>query len=309
MKVVILCGPPGAGKTTYAVAQCAANPNLVRINKDDLRLELLGVTKGQKRDRKEVKQTDKNIILPEQELRLAAALQAGKDVIIDDVNLGGGHVERITVLARNLGAEVEVVPINTRLHECLARNAARPDGERIPDEAVRHWAKEMAKEHPPVFAPVVMDENLPGCIICDLDGTAAIMGDRSPYDASRCDELDECNYPVAAVVIGMWLASRMYLPGKEDAAQPLDIVYMSGREEKDREPTQRFLDKHAFPKGPLFMRATGDQRKDFIVKGELFDQHIRGKYNVLFCLDDRQQVVDFWRSIGLTVFQVGPSFD
>ena len=28
------------------------------------------------------------------------------------------------------------------------------------------------------------------------------------------------------------------------------------------------------------------------------------KYNVHFVLDDRQQVVDMWRSLGLTVFQV-----
>jgi hypothetical protein len=54
------------------------------------------------------------------------------------------------------------------------------------------------------------------------------------------------------------------------------------------------------------MRPTGDQRKDNIVKRELFDTWVRGKYNVRFCLDDRDQVVEGWRAMGLTCFQVQP---
>jgi hypothetical protein len=51
------------------------------------------------------------------------------------------------------------------------------------------------------------------------------------------------------------------------------------------------------------MRQTDDNRKDSIIKEEIYDAHIRGKYNVLFVLDDRDQVVQMWRSLGLTVLQ------
>lgn len=308
MKLTILQGCPGSGKTTFANAQCATDPALVRINKDDLRLELLGVTKGQKRDRGVVKLSDRNVILPAQERRIHEAFAAGYSVIVDDVNIGGGHVERLTNIANTYGADVEIVPIRATLDECMSRNAARPDGERIPDQAILMWHSEMTKLYPPTFAPWTPTEGLPTCIICDLDGTAAIMGDRSPFDASRCDELDVFNPPVAAAVIAIWMASRIGAAGRPEPS-PIEIVYMSGREEKDREPTQRFLNKYGYPIGPLVMRKTGDQRKDFIVKGELFDANVRGTFNVLFCLDDRQQVVDFWRSIGLTCFQVSASFD
>ena len=54
----------------------------------------------------------------------------------------------------------------------------------------------------------------------------------------------------------------------------------------------------------LFMRASGDTRKDEIVKLELFDAHVRGKYDVRLVLDDRDRVVRMWRSIGLTCLQV-----
>ena len=55
----------------------------------------------------------------------------------------------------------------------------------------------------------------------------------------------------------------------------------------------------------LEMRREKDGRQDAIVKRELFDTHILGKYYVEFVLDDRNQVVDLWRNdLGLTCFQV-----
>ena len=52
------------------------------------------------------------------------------------------------------------------------------------------------------------------------------------------------------------------------------------------------------------MRATGDPRKDSIVKREIFDREIRDRYRVVGVFDDREQVVQMWRALGLTVFQV-----
>ena len=52
------------------------------------------------------------------------------------------------------------------------------------------------------------------------------------------------------------------------------------------------------------MRPAGDRRRDSIVKAELFDRKVRDEYRVLVVLDDRKQVVDMWRSLGLTCLQV-----
>jgi hypothetical protein len=54
------------------------------------------------------------------------------------------------------------------------------------------------------------------------------------------------------------------------------------------------------------MRKTGDHRPDYIVKNEIFDQRIRDNFNVLGAFDDRDQVVDMYRKMGITVFQVAP---
>jgi hypothetical protein len=52
------------------------------------------------------------------------------------------------------------------------------------------------------------------------------------------------------------------------------------------------------------MRAESDFRKDSIVKKELFDNHIKNKYFIEYVLDDRNQVVDMWRDMGLKCLQV-----
>jgi hypothetical protein len=45
----------------------------------------------------------------------------------------------------------------------------------------------------------------------------------------------------------------------------------------------------------LWMRNKKDNRKDSIIKEELFIQNIENNYFVEFVLDDRNQVVDLWR--------------
>jgi hypothetical protein len=140
-----------------------------------------------------------------------------------------------------------------------------------------------------VIEPYVEDPNLPWVVIADIDGTLAKMADRSPYQWDRVGE-DE---PVAAVVAAVDAA---YLAG--DA-----IIVMSGRDGSCRQITEDWLDV-AIDWDELHMRAEGDNRKDDIVKYELFNKHIRGKYNVRYVLDDRRQVVVMWRKLGLACFQV-----
>ena len=52
------------------------------------------------------------------------------------------------------------------------------------------------------------------------------------------------------------------------------------------------------------MRKAGDNRVDYVIKYEIFDQHIRNKYNVLGVFDDRSQVINMWRSINIRCYDV-----
>ncbi len=58
----------------------------------------------------------------------------------------------------------------------------------------------------------------------------------------------------------------------------------------------------------LLMRAPGDSRRDSIVKRELYEKHIKGKYNVVAVFDDRPSVIrECWQALGFTdrIFNVG----
>lgn len=130
-----------------------------------------------------------------------------------------------------------------------------------------------------------MNPNLPTVILCDLDGTIALMNGRSPYDASTCDN-DSLNISVYEVV------------------NKFDTIFVSGREDKYKDPTLKFFKKNNIQYKGLYMRKTGDNRKDSIIKEEIYNEYIKDNYNVLFVLDDRNQVVELWRRLGLTCFQV-----
>ncbi len=55
----------------------------------------------------------------------------------------------------------------------------------------------------------------------------------------------------------------------------------------------------------LLMRKSNDNRKDTIIKREIFEADIKNFYFIEFILDDRNQVVDLWRNdLKLPCFQV-----
>lgn len=132
-------------------------------------------------------------------------------------------------------------------------------------------------------------------IICDLDGTLCLFEKedkskphyRNPYESGRCGN-DLLNEAVASVV------------GK------YNVIFVSGREDKYMPETIDWLHKHKMVWKALYMRKSGDNRKDSIVKEEIYKTKIEPNYDIKFVLDDRNQVVEMWRSLGLVCFQVAP---
>jgi hypothetical protein len=143
----------------------------------------------------------------------------------------------------------------------------------------------------------MMDDmtDLPRAVLVDIDGTLALRGDgpdvRRFYDWHRVGE-DAPNPPVVELVRLIADAGRHR------------IVLMSGRDGVCRPETEAWLAEHKIPYDELWMRAPGDNRKDSIVKRELYEAHVAGRFVVAFVVDDRDQVVRMWRDeLGLAVFQ------
>jgi hypothetical protein len=137
------------------------------------------------------------------------------------------------------------------------------------------------------------DNTLPHCIICDIDGTLALINGRGVYDNSKI-YTDRVNTPVKSI---------LYTYAHLD----VEIIYLSGRMESSRNVTEKWLydnDLHFSLDQKLYMRKLNDYRKDDVVKQELYEEYIKDKYFVEFILDDRNSVVDMWRNLGLLCLQV-----
>lgn len=269
-------GLPASGKSTLARKMVEeANGTLVAISKDELRARP-DAPSGRKRERWVVEQ---------QSAFIREHLAAGTSVIVHDTNFNPVHPARFAALADEFGAELHKLDLtHVDVHECIRRDAARADhvGESV---IMGMWQKYCYT--PPVSHP---DPALAAAVLVDIDGTLARMTGRSPYHWDRVHEDEPVGHVVELV--------------RDLAGTGTQIVFLSGRDGSCRDATQAWIDKHVGVDGLLLMRAAGDNRADSIVKAELFDAHVHGRFRVRFVLDDRNSVVFMWRSKGIPVLQV-----
>ncbi len=274
LRVCICKGLPASGKSTWAREYVAEHPNTTkRINKDDLRA-MLDDGHHSKSNEQFVERTRDQLVL--------AALEAGKHVIIDDTNLAPRHEAHIRGLVKGL-ATVEIKWFHIELDEAIRRDLARPKS--VGEKVIRGMWQQFIAQPVEAYRP---DPTLPTAIIVDLDGTLALMVARGPYDTALC-ETDQVSEVVRSIM-----------------THHEHVLLMSGRDEEFRPHTERWLAANNISYTELHMRALKDVRKDSIVKREMFDANVRGKWNVSFVLDDRNQVVDMWRDLGLVCLQVAP---
>lgn len=276
MKIIMTMGLPGSGKTTWARRYQTEHPGVARVNKDDLRAML--------HDSKQSKGRE-NFVLTVRDFIVGQALAGGHDVIVDDTNFHPKHRARLEEIAAEHGAIVEIKDFtDVPLEECIARDLSRPRsvGERVIRSMHRQYLA-------PKITPHVFDPALPAAILCDVDGTLALFGDANPYDRDFSKDL--VNKPVADLLLFYALFKQ--------------VIFLSGRKERYREQTVRWLAENGLPVDTLLMRRDGDDRKDAIIKEELYNEHIRGKYSVCMVIDDRLQVCRMWHRLGLPLFRVG----
>ena len=284
-KILLLKGLPASGKSTYAKELEAEG--WVRTNKDTIRLdERLFPTGYNFKNKKHEK-----LVVKERNRLIEQALAAGKDVVVDDTNLSPTHTRTVMLLAQKYGAEFSIRDdfLQVPLAELIKRDKQREAS--VGENVIRRMFHESVKTLPTF---VQYDPALPFCVISDVDGTLT-QGpkNRSPYEWHKVGN-DDINIATAHALDGIRVINYA------------KVFIFSGRDSVCRPETEAWLEKYDIEYDGLYMRAADDNRSDAIIKMELFNEHIRGKYNVLFILDDRKRVCDMWRDeLGLTVMQLG----
>lgn len=280
-KVIITKGLPGSGKSTWAKELQQSNPGAYkRVNKDDLRNML---------DNGQWSKHNESFVLKVRDFIIEQALEDGKHVIVDDTNLHPKHYEKVTEIAQGK-ALVEIQDFtHVTPEECIERDLKRPDS--VGQKVIWGMYNQFLK---PEQEKVVLkqDKTLPKAIIVDIDGTLASMKDRGPFEWHKV-KTDVCNEDIRGIV------NNYYSMGYK-------IIIMTGRDGVCREDTLKWLKQYGIKHDLFLMREEGNNEKDDGLKERLFNENVAGKYYVEFVLDDRNQVVDMWRKMGLRCFQVAP---
>lgn len=298
-ELVICRGLPSSGKTTWAVHWLSGEPNTrSRVNRDDLRQSLFALNAGALTHEQE------NAVTEVHHATIRALLKNGRDVVCDDTNLRARTVRELLRIAQQVGASVQFKNFDTPPALCIERDRQRGDaGGRLVGEAViRSFADRYFKKGslPPIptldvdsqtltYTP---DNTLEPAWLVDMDGTLAKMNGRGPFEWHRVGE-DDLNLPIAAILEVLTLGGYR-------------ILVVSGRDGSCRAETEQWLADNDIGYDGLFMREAGDMRKDAVVKSEIFWRDIAPHWAVQGVFDDRDQVVQMWRGLGLTCLQVAP---
>jgi hypothetical protein len=152
-----------------------------------------------------------------------------------------------------------------------------------------------------------MEMKTPKIVIADLDGTIALIEHRRHWlNAQRHPELSsderwrrffaECpndlpNWPVIYTLQALrWDWHEIHI--------------FSGRSDEVQDQTLTWLSDFKVPYCHLRMRSAGDFTPDEELKRQWIAEYDLAQ--ILCIFDDRQKVVDMWRRLGLTCFQVAP---
>lgn len=295
--VIVPRGIPGSGKTTWVKQQLATHSpgTAVRISNDDLSHMLYGQAWGTFFLSDDTKETLHNLRLSM--LKTFLRQDAITHVYIDNTNLAVQTVRALQDVALQHGADfiVDDSFLAVDIDICILRDTLRDSP--VGADVIRKMAGNARKLKPwkatnvPTIKKYDNDQSgRPYAVIVDIDGTLAHMDGRSPYDYSlvHTDIVDE---GVKFVV--------------NEAFKKGDVIIASGRNDDSMELTEAWLKDNDVKYTNIYMRKTGDVRPDWVVKNEIFQERIAGRYRIRFVLDDRDQVVELWRNkLGLPTYQV-----
>jgi predicted kinase len=277
-------GLPGSGKDTDFIKRRKQNSRLKRINKDFLR-EMV--------DNSEWNRKSEDLIIASRDALLELYLSKEYDVAITDTNFAPIHYQRVLDIATKYNANVETVFLDVSLQECLLHDSKRERsvGEKIIRDMYFRYIHKDREVLP-------YNESLPDAIICDVDGTLSKRHNRGPFEYSKVTE-DLVNLPIVD------LLSRLSM-----SDESAEIFIFSGRENVMTDMgcvldlTRGWLYRNGIPFDRVVLRKEGDYRPDYEVKEEMYREHVENKYNVLWWIDDRKQVIDHMRFMGLPVLDV-----
>lgn len=306
-KVIIMQGIQGSGKSTFAKNWVAEDPeHRVRWNNDDMR-NMFGPYWIPEREKTHSLDAIKSAFI-------STYMKAGFDIVIDDMNLNPTTVSVINNLVSeynkyyDVNYTTETHLMTTPIDVCIERDSKRPNpiGKKVIKDTFNRYqsyiVSEANKQYLATRENLVYDPELQDCVIVDLDGVLAFNVTGRPFYGKECAEkIKYDKYDTS-------MANLLYHIKNSESCK---IIFLTGRSEGDgtKEATLDWLSSCVdVYNTELIMRSADDRRPGPECKKSLYEEHIKGKYNVLAVFEDQTKNVNMWRSLGLLCLQTCDCF-
>jgi predicted kinase len=300
--VVLTCGLPASGKTTWAEDFVKQHPQVRIVCRDDFRRRDPNYRKGVKNNaiEKAAKQWRDDL------MRGCVAL--GEHAIIADTNLN--LESRIADVQRLLnGKHYRLMVADFRhvcVEDCLKRDKLRQNSVGS-DVIIKLFYQHLVPE------PVKID-SVPNwiarAVFVDLDGTTAIKhGGRDHY----AKEGFLADYPNEHVI--NMINSYMDDAHEKEQLNWAGVFFLTGRGANEtgrneiHEWVKRYFPRHALVTSSVLFRPENDMRPDYVVKREMYDKVVGMGYTPVLAFDDRPQVCRMWDLLGLNTIKIGPYYE
>lgn len=136
-------------------------------------------------------------------------------------------------------------------------------------------------------------------IIIDLDGTLCDNRHRLHYIEKKPKDWNAYNAHMSEDSVNEWCEILI----RAFCRDGFDILAVTGRDTSACEVTGNWYIDKWLPIDRLFMRQVNDHRPDYVIKEEILKNEILPFWEVVFAIDDRQQVIDMWRRNGIVALQ------
>lgn len=297
MKLLLMRGLPGAGKSTKSKELAKEMGNTVRVNKDLLR-EMFFFGEW-------FPQNEESVW--EMERRAAAYFlsEEKRNVIVDDTNLTNAHEQKWRDFVNKLqhkgltDLEFDIHDMKTDVFTCIERDAARgaSGGRHVGESVIMQFALENG----------LMDEDI-HYVLCDLDGTICDLEHRRHYVTQSPKDWKKffAELPKDTLRKEVYDQVEETLAKERASGKRVFLMLVSARPENYRDITEEWLKKWGVDDyAALIMRRAGDSREDSIVKREILHKCFKDKSKIIKVFDDRPRVIRMWREEGLEVEDVG----
>lgn len=138
-------------------------------------------------------------------------------------------------------------------------------------------------------------------VIFDLDGT--LCDTSSIVHLIEGDEKDYAAFHAASGACPP--RADILSAARAQADMGRAVLVVTSREFIWRDLSLDWLVEHGVPYDALYLRISGDYRKDVVVKKEILQQITDDGFHVLDAWDDKDTVLELWRENGIDAHDVG----